>query len=175
MDFKQNYFEIFQLPQQFQVDQELLADRYRQLQRSVHPDKYAGASDRDRRLSMQWTTQINEAYSALKSPLPRAIYLLKLAGIDMAGRENAQVEPSFLMEQISLREDLDDIEEDDEALPKLDDFKARVSEVMASLEEEFTTEIERDTEGAAQVVLKMQFMNKLMHAANQLEEKLLDY
>lgn len=175
MDFKQNYFEIFQLPAEFQIDTELLAERYRQLQRKIHPDRFADASERDRRLSMQWATQINEAYTTLKASLPRAMYLLELNGVDMSNKQNAPVEPAFLMEQITLREDLDSISEGDDAIARLDDFKAKVRGVMARLENEFEANLEKNVDAAEQSVLKMQFMNKLMVAADQLEEKLLDY
>lgn len=175
MDFKQNYFEIFQLPAEFRIDTELLAERYRQLQRKIHPDRFADASERDRRLSMQWATQINEAYTTLKASLPRAMYLLKLNGVDISNKQNAPVEPAFLMEQMALREDLDSISEGDDAIAQLDDFKAKVREVMARLENEFEANVEKNVDAAEQSVLKMQFMNKLMIAADQLEEKLLDY
>ncbi|MEX0942176.1 MAG: Fe-S protein assembly co-chaperone HscB [Pseudomonadales bacterium] len=175
MDFKQNYYEIFQLPAEFRIDTELLAQRYRQLQRKIHPDKYVDASEQDRRMSMQWATQVNEAYTTLKSSLPRAMYLLKLNGIDMGEKQNAPVEPAFLMEQIELREDLESIAEHEDALSQLDEFKAKVREVMERLESEFEVNIEKDLHAAEQSVLKMQFMNKLMIAAEQLEEKLLDY
>ena len=46
---------------------------------------FAHAGDAERRLSMQWATQVNEAYQTLKNPLERAQYLLHLAGHDIAG------------------------------------------------------------------------------------------
>ena len=53
MDFNQNYFEIFQLPVAFDLDVDELATRYRQLQASVHPDKFASATEHEKRLSLQ--------------------------------------------------------------------------------------------------------------------------
>ncbi|MCB1692412.1 MAG: Fe-S protein assembly co-chaperone HscB [Pseudomonadales bacterium] len=175
MDFKQNYFEIFQLPVAFDVDLTTLGDRYRKAQGSVHPDKFAGASERDKRLSVQWATRINEAYGTLKSPLSRAVYLLTLSGVDMSAKANAPVDPGFLMEQMELREDLDAIEEGDDALERLDVFKRRVDEILAGLEQEFASTWQNDLDAAEQSVLKMQFITKLRDAAEHLEEKLLDY
>lgn len=175
MDFKQNYFEIFNLPVAFDVDKTVLAERYRQLQRSVHPDKFVNAPAQEMRLAVQWASQVNEAFATLKDPLARAIYLLSLAGADMRGKENAQVEPAFLLEQIELREDLEDIEAEDDALPRLNAFKARVDTVSRQLEGEFAKLLAVDLEGAEQTALKMQFMVRLRQAAEQLEEKLLNY
>ena len=82
MDFNQNYFEIFQLPVSFDLDEDQLAARHRQLQSTVHPDKFVGATDHEKRLSLQWATQINSAYDTLRAPLPRAIYLLALKDVN---------------------------------------------------------------------------------------------
>lgn len=175
MNFQENYFEIFQFPVAFDVDRAQLAERYHELQKRIHPDRFAGASEKERRLSMQWATRVNEAYTTLDSPLKRAIYLLSLEGVDMQGKENASVDPGFLMEQMELREELEGIESHDDPLESLDEFKARVRVVVAELEHEFEERYPSQLPDAEQTVLKMQFMHKLSVAAEQLEEKLLDY
>ena len=101
MDFNQNFIEIFQLPVAFDLDANDLATRYRQLQSSVHPDKFVSATEYEKRLSLQWATQINSAYDTLRSDLARAIYLLELNGLHI--EENPQLSPDFLMAQIELR------------------------------------------------------------------------
>jgi len=174
VDFRQNYFEIFQLPQAFDLDVGDLSERFLQLQKSVHPDKFVAASDKEKRLSMQWATQINEAYTTLKSALPRAIYMLGLEGEEIAN--NPILEPVFLMQQIELREELEEIEMAGDSLETLDKFKDRVNKVMNTLEAGFSSCYQRkDLRKATQTVYKMQFMNKLLVAANHVEEKLLDY
>ena len=174
MDFKQNYFEIFQLPQVFDLDVRDLSERFLQLQKTVHPDKFVDASDREKRLSMQWATQINEAHRTLKSALPRAIYLLSLEGEDIT--HNPLLELAFLMQQIELREELEEIELTGASLETLDEFKDEVEAVMKSLETGFAKFYQdKDLAEAKQVVYKLQFMNKLLVAAHHVEEKLLDY
>ena len=177
MDFKQNYFEIFQFEVDFQVDTDALSERYRELQLSIHPDKFANATDHEKRLSIQWATQINSAYNTLKVPLARAIYLLELMGFSI--ESNPVLDPAFLLEQIELREELEEIQSKGEAaLSLLDDYKQRINQVMACLFKQFDTQF-RQT-GVAQceaehTVYEMQFVNKLLVAADHLEEKLLDY
>ena len=61
MDFNQNYFEIFGLPIDFNVDMERLAERYRELQKELHPDRFAAGTEHEKRLSMQWSTLVNTA------------------------------------------------------------------------------------------------------------------
>ena len=81
-----NFFEIFSLPVTWQIDRSLLDTRYRNLQREFHPDRYAAKGDTEKRLAVQTTALINQAYDSLKSPLKRAQYLLELAHIDATKR-----------------------------------------------------------------------------------------
>ncbi len=173
MDFNQNYFEIFGLPVAFNVDLENLARRYRELQKELHPDNYASSTEHEKRLSMQWSSLVNTANETLRSPLARAIYMLELKGVDMD--HNPVLPPAFLMEQIELREELEALEDDPAGLDKLDDFKARVKDVLAEFELQFEAVVDEDDERALTVVYEMQFMTKLMTSADHLEEKLLDY
>ena len=77
---KQNHFQLFSLPEQYRLEHSQLDARYRDLQRSVHPDRFASASDQERRLSVQHAAQINEAFETLRDPLKRGRYLLQLRG-----------------------------------------------------------------------------------------------
>ena len=176
VDFKQNYFQIFQLDVSFQVNLEQLSERFHELQLTVHPDKFVVASDQEKRLAAQWASQINVAFDTLKQPLSRAIYLLKLREIDLEANPN--LSPAFLMGQVELRETLEEIEEEgEEALPKLEAFKKELKEAMTKTELEFGRfYIQPSAEKEAiQLVYELQFTNKLLIAANLVEERLLDY
>ncbi|MCP5268664.1 MAG: Fe-S protein assembly co-chaperone HscB [Zoogloeaceae bacterium] len=104
MDFNADHFTLFGLPRAFRIDANTLDVRYRELQATVHPDRFAQASDAERRRSMQWATKANEAYQALKKPLERAKYLLHLAGHDVGAENNTAMPVEFLMEQMEWRE-----------------------------------------------------------------------
>jgi molecular chaperone HscB len=99
-----DHFELFGLPAHFAIDEAALDAAYRQLQSQVHPDRFASASDVERRIAMQRATQANEAYRTLRSPLDRAIYLLSLRGIDVRSETSTRLEPSFLAQQLEWRE-----------------------------------------------------------------------
>ena len=73
-----NHFELFGLPVNFELDSASLATTYRDLQRTLHPDNFANSSERERLLSVQKSSQINDAYSILKSPIQRAEYILAI-------------------------------------------------------------------------------------------------
>jgi molecular chaperone HscB len=103
-----SHFELFGLAPGFAVDTARLDQAYRDLQAKVHPDRYAGASDADRRAAMQWSVRANEAYATLKDPLKRATHLLSLRGVDLGTETNTAMEPAFLMRQIEWREAIED-------------------------------------------------------------------
>lgn len=107
-----NHFEMFNLPAQFALDSADLQRRYRQLQQTLHPDRFANASERDRLLAVQRSAQLNDAYTTLREPLARAEYLLQLQGIDLAHEQTTLRDPEFLMAQMEWRERLAEIEEE---------------------------------------------------------------
>lgn len=104
----ENHFDLFQMPARFAIDAAQLDAAYRELQGRVHPDKFAAASDPEKRVAMQWATRANEAYKTLKSPLHRAAYLCELHGIDLGIESNTAMPPAFLMQQMEWREALDE-------------------------------------------------------------------
>jgi molecular chaperone HscB len=108
VNLNQDHFELFGLPARFAVDTTALETRYHELQREVHPDRFASASQAEQRVSMQLATRVNEAYQTLKSPLARAAYLLRLHGIDPEFETNTAMPAEFLGEQLELRESLEE-------------------------------------------------------------------
>jgi molecular chaperone HscB len=179
VNLNQNYFELFDLPINPEVDFELLSMRYRELQQQTHPDRFASASEHEQRMSLQHTTLVNEAYEVLCSNLKRAVYLLELRGTELTEKENTAVEPDFLMEQIELREALEEINESSEPLVELDQLRSEVDTVITELDGEFGRYWQENTEDslnhAITTVRKMQYMTKLKHEIDLKEEELLDY
>ena len=104
----ENHFALFGMTPRFTIDASVLDAAYRDLQGRVHPDKFAAASDAEKRVAMQWATRANEAYQTLKSPLKRAGYLCELNGIDLAIESNTQMPTAFLMQQMAWREALEE-------------------------------------------------------------------
>jgi molecular chaperone HscB len=165
-----NYFDIFGLPIQFELDGSLLASQYRELQRRFHPDNYATSSERDRLMAVQKAAQINDAYQILKSPLARAEYILSLNGIEMHGEKQTLQDPMFLMEQMELREELEEIR-DDQALFDFEDKVSRMSrQQMNELEQELN---QFQWVLASDRVRKLKFIEKLKTEIEQVEERLL--
>jgi len=163
-----NHFEIFELPVSFDINKDTLAQRYRDLQRAVHPDKYANAPDRERRLAMQKTVQINEAFQTLKNPLTRAGYLLQLQGID---QNDGIMDGEFLMTQMELREELADIKQKRQSIEA---FLNRIEKQMQSLTDTLSQQFAQENwQAAHDSVRQFQFFTRLHEEALRLEEELI--
>lgn len=102
--FSRNHFELLGLAPAFAVDAARLEAGYRELQGRVHPDRFAAASEPERRVAMQWAARANEAYRTLRDPVDRARYLLSLKGFDTGEESNTAMPPDFLMQQMEWRE-----------------------------------------------------------------------
>jgi molecular chaperone HscB len=101
-------FELFQVPEQFAQDRSQLDDRWKDLQREAHPDKFAAQGVAAQRVAMQWSVRINEAYQRLKDPLKRAAYLCELHGAPINAEKNTAMPTQFLVQQIEWREALEE-------------------------------------------------------------------
>jgi molecular chaperone HscB len=104
LDFSRNHFDLFGLPARFHLDGAALDAAFRRLQTEVHPDRHASGSDADRRLALQASARVNEAYRALREPVTRAEYLLSLHGVDARDESDTQLPLDFLERQLERRE-----------------------------------------------------------------------
>lgn len=166
-----NYFELFGLPAAFDINIAGLTERYRELAREAHPDRFASGSASGRRLAMQMTTLLNEAFRVLKHPIARASYLLELKHATLAPGTAAAVDPAFLMDQMELRERLDDAHGDRVALEVL---VADVQRLLSEREQLLHRHLAPTTwraESALRVVQEMQFLDKLRQQIVDLEEE----
>ncbi|WP_301094121.1 Fe-S protein assembly co-chaperone HscB, partial [Turicimonas muris] len=75
-----NAFQIFNMPVSFKIDEAELGQKYFQIQKMVHPDRFASASEAEKRNAQQWSTRLNDAYSVLKDPIQRAKLVCALLG-----------------------------------------------------------------------------------------------
>lgn len=174
-DFNQSYFDLFGLPQQFELDTTQLAAAFRELQAEYHPDRFVNGDDQERRIALQITGFINEANEILKSSRLRARYLLKLHGVDFDDEIDTTHDGSFLMHQMEIREALEDVENADDPLARIDDIGQEISGEADALKDEFVEKFEKGKFSCAkEAVLKMKFFERLCQESRRLTEKLED-
>jgi len=159
--FSKNYFEIFNLPVSFDLDTDSLAVLYRELQKEIHPDKFVNAGEQQSRLAVQMTSLVNQAFDTLKSPVSRAHYLLKLAGLDIDHDQDTTMDPMFLMEQMELREEIESVRTKDDPLAEIDHLLSQVKKTMSAVMQSFADAYQsEDFTKAHEWSRKMQFLNK---------------
>lgn len=174
MSLTENHFQVFDLPISFEIDVEELALRYRALQTAIHPDKFANAPERERRLAMQKTAQINEAFQTLKNPLMRAKYVLKLQGIDLESEISVNMDADFLMTQMELREELEEIKQT-QSIDSLNNFLATIEQYIENLEKALIQQFgDKNFQLAQNSVRQWQFFSRLHEEAIALEEELIE-
>jgi molecular chaperone HscB len=163
MDFNADHFALFGLPRAFRIDAAMLDTRYRELQTEVHPDRFAQGDDAERRRSLQWATKANEAYLALKRPLERAKYLLRLIGHDVAVENNTAMPVDFLIEQMEWREGVAEARAARNH-HELEHLHHRLSERMRAAYVELAALLDdaHDAEAAADRVRRLMFLEKLL-------------
>lgn len=169
-----NHFELFGLSCQFELDGSSLSSQFRELQRRFHPDKFAIASEQDRRLAVQKAAQINDAYQTLSDPVRRAEYLLSLNGIELRDEQQTMQDPEFLMQQMELREELEEIADSDTPEEALFDFEQGVSTLNKAMLAELTSQLNNaQWADAAASVRKLKFLVKLKQEIERIEDRLL--
>ncbi|SHH33571.1 co-chaperone HscB [Ferrimonas marina] len=167
-----NYFELFALPQGFELDGAALASRYRELQRAVHPDKFAAASDRERMLAVHKTAEINDAFETLKSPLSRAEYLLRLNGIELRGETATVKDPLFLMQQMEWREALAELPGNADPMEGAMALEREFVDLRKTMLAELASHLDgANWPQAADTLRKLKFVDKLEQELSLLEEQ----
>lgn len=161
-DFTRDHFALFNLKPTFALDRSHLDSAYRALQAEVHPDRFAHLAEAERRLSLQWATQVNTAFQALKSPLNRARYLLQLNGVDTQEETNTAMPADFLMEQMEWREAIEE-HRSTQDINALETLSRRLQKETQALHGVLEQQIdkEHDYNSASLTVRKLKFLEKL--------------
>ena len=108
---RSDFFSFLDLPRKLNIDMARLDERYRTLSRQFHPDFFYNATPAERRLSLERSSYLNDAYRALRDPVRRIEYLLKIEGLAPKNEQEAsrQVPPALLEEVFALNEELDEV------------------------------------------------------------------
>ena len=157
VSFNENYFQLFEIEKSLFIDLNVLEEKYLELQKEFHPDKYVNASDQEKRISLQITSYINEAYKTLKNDYLKSIYLLKIEGYKLEDQNNTISDSAFLMHQMELREEFERIKIDKN--PKEhENFFAKIKELKNKCLEKFRKNYEKKLyEDASEQIKKMKF------------------
>eukprot|EP00096_Caligus_rogercresseyi_P005528 TRINITY_DN211_c0_g1_i1.p1 TRINITY_DN211_c0_g1~~TRINITY_DN211_c0_g1_i1.p1 ORF type:complete len:221 (-),score=44.67 TRINITY_DN211_c0_g1_i1:1609-2271(-) len=166
-----NYFKLLGLEKEtFVLDIRALSKEFKRLQVHLHPDKYAlKIENNELELAEQWSSLVNEAYSTLKSPVQRCLYLLELSGKPLV-EDEVQMSPEFLMEVMELNEELED---DIACADDLDSFNkandGRLEEYFKDFNDAWTS---GQPEEARVHAAKIKYIDNLRGKIRETEERL---
>ena len=163
LDLKQNYFELFELDLTFDIDLKLLSSAQQRLQAVYHPDRFVNASERDKRLSVQQASWINEAFETLLKPVKRARYMLELNGLELNDESETTSDTAFLMEQIAIREEIEECRSNADPLSCCDHIIEKLRSKTDQFESEFVSFFVRGQLDDARISSrKMQFIQRIL-------------
>ncbi len=174
-----NPFELFGLEPNFLLNEQELSQKLRDMLQTVHPDRFVSSSDQEQLAAMQKTTQINDAYGVLKSPVRRAQALLQLrTGVDSSGEVTVK-DPMFLMQQLELREELENlsVKKDMNGLMSFaEQIESMQEQQIAVINDFFQQEGENqelESDKILAEIYKLQFLRKTLIDIEAAEEKIL--
>jgi molecular chaperone HscB len=156
-------FAVLGVPRRFELANEELEARHRQLSRAVHPDRWARAQPRVRLLSVQAATTLNQAMRTLRDPLRRAEALLRLEGVVIADNERA--EPELIVEMMELNEALDEarVADDAAAITRIvADVRARREQAFSAMTHAFA--VGGDLGAIKAALIRIRYYDRLLEA-----------
>lgn len=163
-----NYFELFDIPLSFKVDQKQLSGKYFELQKKFHPDFFANANEAEQEEMLRQSSEVNKAYNTFKNPNATLQYVLELKGL-LQPNEKYDLPPDFLMEMMELNEAVDDsdILSTEEAKTKIAQLEQELYEKVQSIIEDYDDY--RATEAQLLLVKEYYFKKKYL---DRLSERL---
>jgi len=130
-----DYFAIFGLPRKLWIEMSTLEQKFLQMSWKLHPDNFVNASEQERELSLQRSSELNDAYRVLRDPVARVEYLLGIEGARKEG-EHKQQAPSELLEEVfELNESLDELREAKATGGDLAALKSRLESVEKNFQQ----------------------------------------
>ncbi|XP_049879597.1 iron-sulfur cluster co-chaperone protein HscB [Pectinophora gossypiella] len=124
----ENYFKIMGVSETFDLDEAELAKKYKELQKYLHPDKFANRNKEELEISEMYSSLVNEAYKTLLEPLQRGIYMLRLRGKEIP--EKTEVDKAFLMTIMEKNEEVESAETEQEIMKLNEENKMKIKELQ---------------------------------------------
>jgi molecular chaperone HscB len=169
-----SYFAFFGLPEKLQIDPEALEQQFHKLSWKLHPDNFMRAEEFERNLSLERSSELNDAYRALRDPLTRVEYLLAHKGMRKEGGAKQQAPPELLEEVFELNESLDELREARASGEDLAALRAKLEEAEKDFQgklEEVDAELDRvrgEWDAAVEVQAEQAAKEKLMARMNEI-------
>jgi molecular chaperone HscB len=158
-------FAVLAIEPRFDLDLKAVEQRHRDLSRTLHPDRYAGAPAAERRLALGKAIEVNEAWRMLRDPVKRAEALLRRAGVEIGETAEPKASPELLMDMMEQREALGDA-----ARRKDMGEITKLAEAMRGRESEILSRLGAALENGAPSASAVQLLGELRYVRRFLDE-----
>jgi molecular chaperone HscB len=129
-----NYFEFYDLPLSFDLDEQKLKKKFYELSKRYHPDFYVNENAEKQAEILELSTLNNKAFQVLSDPLKRIEYILSIHNL-LAEGDKYVLPQGFLMDMMDVNEALMEMEFDHDEL-KLAELSQQIDAMELSLFDE---------------------------------------
>ncbi len=143
-----DYFALFEMPRKLWIEMSGLEQKFLQLSWKLHPDNFVNATEKERELSLKRSSELNDAYRALRDPVARVEYLLAIEGERKEGEKKQQAPPELLEEVFELNVSLDELREAKASGSDLASLKSRLEAAEKNFQEKLG-EVDAELRAAA--------------------------
>ena len=165
------HFQRLGVEYSFDVDVSALDQLYFDLQRQLHPDRFANKTSKEKALSQQQATALNDAYEILKDPLRRADYMVHVQGVGVLPEGcNLVQDQSILIEAMQMRERLETVTDLAQLNAIAKESKSAIEKVIGQLSTVFNDD---DVEAACKLTTRLKYLHKMMGEVRHVRARLM--
>lgn len=142
-----NFFELYELPVSFLLEEEIVKRKFLELSRQLHPDFFVNESEAKQQEMLEKSTMNTRAYQVLADFDKRMQYILELKQVISAG-ERYELSPAFLMDMMDINEAMMELAQEKDG-NKVAALRQQVDERFDALYDEVRQEMASYREEAA--------------------------
>jgi molecular chaperone HscB len=132
-----NFYDFFGIDRKLTVDLAELQQRFYELNRQWHPDRFSRKSLEEQAQALEATAIINDGYRTLRDPVKRAEYLLTEEGFPIGEQRSKDVPPELLEEVFELNMILEELKGGDESTrPQLESARQNFLNMRTAIDRE---------------------------------------
>lgn len=153
-------FAVLGVPLKVNVDKKELEDKMRNLQRRLHPDKFAGASQDEKAMAEAASAKVNAAFQTLSDPLARAdrAVALCLGKKEILSEDSKEVDADVLMYAMETREAVEDASTIDQLKELYHDTE---SQIKTSIDHIASLHDSEQCEAAAHQIVRLRYLTTI--------------
>ena len=167
-ELSQDYFIFFGLERKLQIDGGALQQRFYELSKQWHPDRFTRRPAEEQNQALEATSILNDGYRTLKDPVKRAEYLLAQEGFPIGEQRSKNVPPELLEEVFELNMLLEELRTgDDSQKPQLAQARENFVTMLDGVDRQLETLFARHDAAAPESETAKQALHEIRGVLNR--------